>query len=98
MNPELGQILALLQRHREEIRTRFKAEVIGVFGSVARGEQKHKSDVDVLVRFSEGASLFDLVGLGNFLEEMLGCKVDIVSERTIRPEFRDTIMRDLVKV
>lgn len=81
-----------------EIRERFRAEIVGVFGSYARGEQTPESDVDVLVRFHEGASLFDLVALGDYLESMLGCKVDILSERAIRPEIRQNIFANLVRI
>ena len=98
MNWDLPRLIEVIRRHRDEIRVRFKAEVIGVFGSVARGEAGGGSDVDILVRFDEGASLFELVALGDFLEEKLGCKVDIVSDRAVRPELRKDIMRDLVRL
>jgi len=58
---------------------------VGIFGSCVRGEQKQGSDVDLLVRFGDGATLFDLVELSEFLEHKLGMKVDIVSERAVRP-------------
>ena len=92
------EVKRIIREHQEEIRTRFRAEVIGLFGSVARGEGGSESDVDILVRFDEGASLFELVALGDFLEEKLGCKVDIVSDRAVKPELRESIMRDLVRV
>ena len=94
----LEEVTRIIRGHRGEIQTRFRAEVIGVFGSVARGEAGGGSDVDILVRFDEGASLFELVGLGDFLEEKLGCTVDIVSDRAVKPELRESIMRDLVRV
>ena len=94
----LEEVKRIIREHQEEIRTRFRAEVIGLFGSVARGEGGSGSDVDILVRFDEGASLFELVALGDFLEEKLGCKVDIVSDRAVKPELRESIMRDLVRV
>ncbi|MCS7301719.1 MAG: nucleotidyltransferase family protein [Fimbriimonadales bacterium] len=90
------QVVETLRMLQPEIRVRFRAEIVGVFGSFARGEQKPESDIDLLVRFDEGASLFDLVGLGDYLESLLGCKVDILSERAIRPEIRDKILHDLV--
>jgi len=94
----LEEVKRIIREHQEEIRTRFRAEVIGLFGSVARGEGGSESDVDILVRFDEGASLFELVGLCDFLEEKLGCKVDIVTDRAVKPELRESIMRDLVRV
>ena len=75
---------------------RYKVREIGVFGSAARGEQKQSSDIDVLVDFDENADLFDLVGLGLFLEETLGQKVDVVPRRALRKEFRDSVLREVV--
>jgi len=98
LKADLAELVASLQALRAETRTRFNADLVGVFGSVARGEHDPESDIDILVRFLPGASLFDLVGLGDFLEEKLGRKVDIVSERAIRPELRERIMQELVRV
>jgi predicted nucleotidyltransferase len=76
----------------------FKAEIIGVFGSYVRGEQKEGSDVDVLVKFLEGATLFDLVGLADFLEEHLNIKVDLASEDAIREELKEKILKEVVPI
>ncbi len=94
----LGAIIKTLRELREQIRSKFKAEVVGIFGSYARGEQREGSDLDLLVHFLEGASLFDLVELGEFLEEKLGLKVDIVSDRAIRRELKDDILREMVRI
>jgi len=94
----LEEIKEILKKHKNEIKQEFKAEIIGVFGSYVRGEEKPESDVDVLVRFMEGATLFDLVGLAEFLEEKLGIKVDVVSERALRPELREQILKEVVVV
>ncbi len=98
MNPELERILQLLKRLENEIRNEYKAEIIGVFGSYARGEQGRDSDVDILVRFLEGATLFDLVGLADFLEGELKLKMDVVSERAVRQELKDQILSEVVAV
>ncbi|MCD6171774.1 MAG: nucleotidyltransferase family protein [Thermoplasmata archaeon] len=94
----LEEIKKIIEDAKEVIRRRYKAEVIGIFGSFARGEEGKESDIDILVEFKEGATLFDLSGLGIFLEEKLGRKVDIVSTRSIRKEIKENIMRDLVTV
>ncbi len=95
---DLDRIREILKENEDVIAREFKAEIVGIFGSYARGEQKKESDVDIVVRFREGASLFDLVGLADFLEEKLGIKVDVVSERAIRPELKEHILKDLVAV
>jgi len=75
------EILRTLKGLQAEIKTKYKVREIGVFGSVVRGEQKTTSDIDVLADFEDNADLFDLVGLGLFLEERLGQKVDVVPVR-----------------
>ena len=94
----LKQIQNILASSKPELRKRYKVRELSIFGSYSRGEQKKTSDVDVLVRFSPNASLFDFVGLGNYLEKKLKIKVDVVSERGIRPELKSSIVKDVVKV
>ena len=74
MDRKLESIISELKTDKEYIRNRYKAEIIGVFGSFVRNEQKQTSDIDLLVRFLEGASLFDFIGLANFLEDKLDLK------------------------
>ncbi|MEN6379404.1 MAG: nucleotidyltransferase family protein [Methanofastidiosum sp.] len=93
-----NDIIGILNSLKSEIRGNYKAEIIGIFGSYARGEQNKYSDVDILVRFYEGATLFDLVGLSDFLEDELKIKVDVVSERALRPELKDQILKEVVIV
>jgi len=95
---DFDEIRKILRKNEDIIARDFKAEIVGIFGSYARGEQRKESDVDIVVRFKEGASLLDLVGLADFLEEKLGIKVDVVSERAIRPELKDHILKELVSV
>jgi len=91
----------LLMRMRDlkpEIKKRFKAQEIQLFGSNVRGERKEGSDIDVLVEFEEGADLFDLVGLATFLEEELQRKVDVIPKQALREELRDSILREAVPI
>jgi len=97
-NKDLDRIKTTLKGLKKQVQKEFKAEIIGVFGSFTRGEQKKTSDIDLLVEFKEGATLFDLVGLGDFLEEKLNRKIDIVSQRAIRPELNDSILKEVVNL
>ncbi|HBI24135.1 MAG: nucleotidyltransferase [Nitrospirae bacterium RIFCSPLOW2_12_42_9] len=90
------EIISTLNSFLEIIRKEYKAEVVGLFGSYARGELRETSDVDIIVRFLDDASLFDLVGLADFLEEKLGIKVDIVPIDTIRKEIKEDVLREAV--
>ena len=83
-----GEVLEILEGVKEEVKHKYKGEIKGLFGSYARGDERKDSDIDVLVDFDESADLFDLVGLTLFLEEKLGCKVDVVSQGSLREEIK----------
>lgn len=72
------------------------ARNVRVFGSVARHQDDEKSDIDLLVDFAPDVSLFDHAALIEELEAALGRKVDVVSERALRPRFRERITREVV--
>jgi predicted nucleotidyltransferase len=95
---KMDDIKLLIKEHRGEIRQLFKAEVIGIFGSYARGEEKTGSDVDVLVNFDDGATLFDLAGLGDYLESMFGLPVDVVSMRALHPLMKSEVLKEMVSL
>ena len=93
----------------EELRSRYRNQIvelaekrgahnIRVFGSIARGEQRSDSDIDLLVDFEPGRSLLDLTGLWLDLEAALGCKVDVVSSRGLRPRVAPQVMRDAISL
>jgi hypothetical protein len=81
---------------RPELKKKFKVNIIGVFGSVARGEESAVSDIDLLVDLDDDADLIDMVGLSQHLEEQLHRKIDIVPRRAIRPELSDRILRETI--
>lgn len=67
---------------------------IRIFGSVARGEDTQESDIDLLVELEKGRSLLDLGGASVKLQEILGRKVDIVSEHGLHWYLRDKILKE----
>lgn len=90
------EILDQLKSLKSDLTARYKVCSIGVFGSFARREARADSDVDILVDFKEGADLFDLIELSQFLEEKIERHVDLATPRALRPEIRDGIYRDVV--
>ena len=92
------QILSKLRVLKPEVLTRYRVNSLALFGSAARGTHTSTSDIDVLVDFDESATLFELVGLGQYLEEQLECKVDVVPRRALRPESRENVLREAVPV
>lgn len=90
------EILRLLDENREKIKS-FGVKRIGVFGSVARGENTEKSDVDILVEL-ENKTFNAYMGLLFFLEELLECKVDLVMKDSIKPIIKDNILSETIYV
>ena len=74
------------------------ARKISVFGSYARGEPNKKSDIDIIVEFSERKSLFDIIGIEQELSEAIGIKVDLLTEKAISPYLIDRIKKEMVVV
>ncbi len=89
--------LEQLNRHRDNLlalASRHHATRIRIFGSVARGEDKPGSDIDLLVDFAPEASLLDLVGLQQDAEALLGRQVDVVTPEGVSPFLRERILAD----
>ena len=87
----------LLQEKREDIlriATKRGATNVRIFGSVAPGEADSESDIDLLVDLEPGRSLFDLGGLPMDLQDLLGHKVDVVTERGLRERIRERVLRE----
>jgi len=90
---------ALLRAKREEILqicAKYGARNVRVFVSVARGEADEQSDIDLLVEFEPSRSLLDHPGLWIELQELLGVRVDVVSERSLKPRIRERVLREAI--
>ena len=90
-------IAALLEEKKKEIReiaAKHGARNVRVFGSVARGEARLDSDVDLLVDMDPGRTLFDMGGLVMELRDLLGLQVDIVTERGLKARIRDRVLKE----
>lgn len=74
------------------------AHDVRIFGSVARGEARQSSDLDVLIKLEAGRSLLDLVAIKQDLEDLLGCSVDVVTEDAVSPHIRDQVLKDAVSL
>jgi predicted nucleotidyltransferase len=90
----VSELRALVEKHRHEINElvrRHHGHAVSIFGSVARGDDTEASDIDFLVEFDAGSSLFDLMDLEEALQSLLGVAVDVVSTSGL--EERDSHIR-----
>ena len=85
---ELKEALPLLT-------ARYHVRRIGLFGSYARGEQSETSDVDILVEFSAPIG-WEIVDVQDYLEQLLGLKVDLVTVPALKPQYRDQVLDEVI--
>ena len=91
------EVLAKLDANFSYIRERFGIESLGVFGSVARGEDTLESDIDLIYEFRQEYDTYDTYfDLSEYLEELFGRSVDLVSPHYLKPRIRSYVMQDVI--
>lgn len=90
--------LRLLKQEKPHLAREFEVADLALFGSVARDEARDGSDVDILVKFDGPATSKRYFGVQFYLEDLLGCPVDLVTDKALRPELRPRIEREAVHV
>lgn len=90
--------LRLLKAHKPTLAERFGVERLALFGSTARDTAGAESDVDVLVAFAGPATPDAFFGVQFYLEDLLGCEIDLVTERALRPQFKPYVERDAIPI
>jgi len=90
--------LELLGRSKAELQSRFGVTRLALFGSTARDTATSGSDIDVLVAFDGPATSKRYFGVQFYLEDLLGCRVDLITEKALRPELRPHIEQERVNV
>jgi predicted nucleotidyltransferase len=96
-----ADVNALLDARRSEIlavAARYGVTNVRVFGSVARREARADSDLDLLVTFPRGTSLLDQIGFAQDLEDLLGMRVEVASDRGLRERIRTTVLQEAVPI
>jgi uncharacterized protein len=92
---EIKQVLAV---QKKSLCERYQITELGVFGSYARGEQTEASDVDILVDYEIAPTFIMLVELRDYLSEVFGLKVDIVTKNGLKSRIRDRILAEAIYI
>lgn len=98
MKQNRDQVSIILQQQRELLKKNYNVEGLGVFGSFARGENTPTSDIDMLVRFSQPLGFFKFIELENYLTKILGRKVDLVTEKALKPAIKNDVLQEVLYV
>jgi len=93
---ERDTAIAIIQHHADELRE-LGVATLEIFGSVARGQARDDSDVDLLVTFSRPVGLLRFVEVKQRLEEILGRRVDLVLRRSLKPALREAVLAEAVR-
>ena len=93
-----SKVLEILSRVKPELTANFGVVRLRLFGSTSRDEAEPDSDVDILVAFDGPATSQKYFGVQFYLEDALGCSVDLVTEKALRPELRPFIEEEAVSV
>lgn len=91
-------VIDIIQVHSKELRENFGVSSLSLFGSVARNEAKSTSDIDLLVEFYRPVGLFGLFALQDRLEEIIKCKVDLGTMKSLKPRIRSKITTEIIHV
>lgn len=96
----VDEVKEILQKHKSEIAQKYKVKEIGIFGSFVRGEQKKRSDVDILVEFDEKdiPDLLEFIAMEEYIRKLLRKKVDLIRKEAIRTEIKERILKEVVYI
>jgi uncharacterized protein len=91
------QAISILKQYEQPLKS-FGVETLSIFGSVARDEAHPESDIDILVEFSEPPTFDRYMDLKFYLEDRLGQNVDLVSHKMLKPQIRQSVEKEAIRV
>ncbi|MFX1452690.1 MAG: nucleotidyltransferase family protein [Promethearchaeota archaeon] len=94
----IKKIIGILKNNEDTLKKLYKVKKIGIFGSIVRGEQTENSDVDILIEFKEPISLFEFMDLEDYLTELIGMKIDLVSKNALKPRIGKIILEEVIYI
>ena len=92
------EIKEILRNQKPFLTEKYGVKEIGVFGSYVKGEQKDESDLDILVEFGRPVGFFEFLDLEEYLGNLIGIKVEIVTRKALKPKIGEHIFREVVTI
>jgi uncharacterized protein len=95
---KLAHIEEILRTNKRYLSKRYCVKELGIFGYYLHGDQKNRSDLDLLVEFEEPIGLFDFIRLENELSRLTGIKVDLVMKTALKPRIKDKVIKEALYI
>ena len=89
------EIKKVLQEHRAELMEQYGLKEIGIFGSYVKGEQKEKSDIDMLIELEKPIGFVRFMRLESALSQLLGVRVEMVTRKALKPHIGKRILQEV---
>ena len=98
MKTDIYTIRQTLEQEKAYLAKTYGITDLGIFGSVARGDNTSASDIDILVTFARPIGMFQFIAIEEYLSERLGKKVDLVTTKALKPTIKDEVLSQLIYV
>lgn len=98
MKLTLDQVRTTINNHLGFLQSEYRVKNMGVFGSVARNQNTKASDIDILVEFSQPVGLFKFIELEEYLSQVLGKRVDLVTKKALKPIIKKEVLQEVIYV
>ncbi len=98
MKADINQVKAEIDTNLKFLKENYNVKELGVFGSLARGENTESSDIDLLVEFSQPVGFFKFIELEDYLSKLFGKKVDLVTKKALKSAIREDVLKEVVYV
>jgi len=91
-------IIDMLKNQKAFLYDKFSIKNLNLFGSVARGDNSNDSDIDILVEFYKTPDLLTFIEIEEYLSKTLNQKVDLVIKRKLKPQLKETILKEAIAI
>ena len=98
MKTNITLIKDTFNKERKFLKNTYHVKKLGLFGSVARGDNTEVSDIDVLVTFSRPVGMFTFIELEDYLSKVLGKRVDLVTNKALKSAIKDNVLQEVIYV
>lgn len=94
----LKTIKEIIKKNKRILEEKYKVKVLGIFGSYSRRDSRKGSDIDIIVEFYQTPDFFEFIRLEEFLQNLLGIRVDLVTPDALKPLIKNEILKEAIYI